>query len=55
MVWFPIVLLIMAILVVNDKFTGIKKLIDENDDRYASRFTDLEVHLKQMEGQPKTL
>ena len=45
MVWFVITILVIAILVINDKFNHIIKLIDENDSRYSSRLTDIELRI----------
>jgi len=50
MVWFVITVLVIAILVINDKFNYVMKLIDENDSRYSSRFTDIELRIPKAEN-----
>ena len=49
MVWFVITILVMVILIINDKFNHVMKLIDENDLRYSSRFTDVELRIAKTE------
>ncbi len=49
MTWFVTTLLVVAILVINDKFNRLMRLIEENDQRYGNRFTDAEVRVTKVE------
>ena len=53
MIWFTITLLIIAVLVINDKLKYLKKVIDENDAQYGSRFSDNEVRITKIESRIK--
>ncbi len=53
MLWFVITVLVIAILVINDKFNNTRRVIDENDTRYGRRFTDIEVRIAKIESKIK--
>lgn len=50
MMWFTITMLILALVVINDKLKYLKKVIEENDARYGNRFTDDEVRITKIEN-----